>query len=113
MTVFRARLRPEALAEYREWAARTEALARAMPGFADFKTFVAADPAQDVEQVSIVVFDSLEAHQAWRDHPDHRRAQGLGRQRFYESYSIHVCQEVAHRGRRAGEVSTPAPPPPP
>ena len=57
-----------------------------MPGFVDYKTFAA----EDGERVTIVTFASLEAHQAWRDHPEHRQAQRLGRERFYESFSIQV-----------------------
>ena len=64
-----------------------EAAARAMPGFVDFKTFVA----DDGERVSIVVFDSPEAHAAWRDDPRHRAAQRRGREEWYAEYRIQVC----------------------
>ena len=90
VTVFRSRLRPDAEAEgYSVVAERMEARARAMPGFVDFKTFSAPDG----ERVSIVVFDSYDHHQAWRDDPEHRAAQELGRNRFYSEYSISVCAE--------------------
>ena len=46
-----------------------------MPGFVDFKSFVA----DDGERVSIVTFASVETHRAWRDHPEHRAAQHMGR----------------------------------
>jgi heme-degrading monooxygenase HmoA len=46
-------------------AQEMEAGARAMPGFVDFKTFVA----EDGEQVSVVNFGSPAAHRAWRDDP--------------------------------------------
>jgi heme-degrading monooxygenase HmoA len=92
VTVFRSRLRPGAEAEYEPVAAEMETLARAMPGFEDFKSFAAGDG----ERVSIVVFDSPETHAAWRDHPAHRRAQQLGRTRLYETYAIHVCLEAHH-----------------
>jgi heme-degrading monooxygenase HmoA len=89
VTVFRSRLRPDAEANgYLELAARMEARARAMRGFRDFKTFVAADD----ERVSIVVFESLADHEAWRDDPQHREAQRLGRDRFYSEYTISVAE---------------------
>ena len=88
VTVFRSRLRPEAAAEYHATAARVLELARAVPGFVDFKTF----EADDGERVSIVTFASVEAHRAWRDHPDHRAVQRLGRERFYAGYHISVCE---------------------
>ena len=65
-------------------------LARSMPGFVDFKTFVA----DDGERVSIITFASMETHRAWRDHPDHRAAQRKGRERFYATYDISVSEVV-------------------
>ncbi len=93
VTVFRSRLRPDADEEYRELAPRMEARARAMPGFVDFKTFVA----DDGERVSIVVFDSWAHHEAWRTDADHRRAQDRGRSALYETYTIQVARELRLR----------------
>jgi heme-degrading monooxygenase HmoA len=93
VTVFRSRLRGKAGDEYGAVAERTLELARSMPGFVDFKTF----SADDGERVSIVVFDSMAAHDAWRDHPDHRRVQELGRARLYASYRIQVCRLLHER----------------
>lgn len=88
ITVFRSRLDPHHADEYARMAQRMETLARAMPGFVDFKTFVA----HDGERVSIVVFESEEAHAGWRDHPEHRKAQRRGRETFYEEFAIQVCE---------------------
>jgi heme-degrading monooxygenase HmoA len=94
VTVFRSRLRADAEANgYAEVAARMEARARVAPGFVDFKTFSAPDG----ERVSIVVFDGVEHHEAWRDDPEHRAAQQRGRDDFYAEYSISVCAELRHR----------------
>lgn len=94
VTVFRSRLRPDAEANgYGILAARMEANARAMPGFVDFKTF----DAPDGERVSVVTFETLEHHEAWRTDPDHRDAQARGREAFYAEYSISVCEERSHR----------------
>jgi len=87
LTVFRSRLRPGVEEQYRPLAAEMEALARTMPGFVDFKGFVAADG----ERVSIVTFADSRSQQAWRDHPDHRAAQRRGRQDLYETYTVQVC----------------------
>jgi heme-degrading monooxygenase HmoA len=86
VTVFRSRRRPDAESAYQRLAQEMEAAARAMPGFVDFKTFVA----EDGEQVSLVTFGSPAAHQAWRDDPRHRRAQQRGRDAFYLEYSVQV-----------------------
>jgi heme-degrading monooxygenase HmoA len=87
LTIFRSRLRPDAGARYETVAAEMEAAARAMPGFLEFKTFAAPDG----ERVSLVLFDSVEHHTAWRDDPRHQEAQQLGRDRFYDEYDIAVC----------------------
>lgn len=92
VTVFRSRLRDEHTG-YDETAMEMEAAARAVPGFVDFKTFTA----DDGERVSIVVFDSLESHGAWRDDPRHRAAQQRGREEWYAEYHIQVCELRSER----------------
>jgi heme-degrading monooxygenase HmoA len=65
-------------------------LAARMPGFISIKTFAA----EDSERVSIVEFESEETTRAWREQPDHRQAQELGKKLFYSEYRIQVCQPV-------------------
>ena len=96
LTIFRSRLRPEHEHEYHEWGERMETLARSMPGFMSFKTFYA----RDGERVSIVEFESAEAHEAWRNHPEHREAQRLGREKFYSEFRIQVCGSPREYGFR-------------
>ncbi len=91
VTVFRSRLRPESAEQYHDTAQRILDLARTMPGFVDFKSFAA----DDGERVSIITFESRETQQAWRDHPGHRVAQQMGRDRFYASYHISVAEVIA------------------
>jgi heme-degrading monooxygenase HmoA len=93
VTVFRSTLRPEAAEEYEAMSERMLGLARAMPGFVDYKTFAS----EDGERVTIVTFASLEAHQAWREHPEHRQAQRLGRERFYDTFAIQVGVCITER----------------
>lgn len=90
VTIFRSRLRPEAGEEYERWARRMSQLASAMPGFVSLKTFAA----DDGERVSIIEFESEATHGAWRDHPEHREAQRLGRERFYAEFQIQICTPV-------------------
>jgi heme-degrading monooxygenase HmoA len=91
VTTFRSRLRADAADGFARTAAEMERHAREMPGFVDFKEFVA----DDGERVSIIVFASREAHDAWRDDPRHRAAQARGRADWYSEYSIQVCDLVA------------------
>jgi heme-degrading monooxygenase HmoA len=94
VTVFRSRLRDDAETNgYEELAAAMEARARQMPGFVDFKTFVAPDG----ERVSLVTFDTTAHHEAWREDPAHRSAQQRGRDDFHLEYTISVCSELWHR----------------
>ena len=92
VTVFRSRLRDE-VPGYEATAAAMLQAARAMPGFVDFKSF----SADDGERVSIITFDSLEHHNAWRDHTDHLAAQENGRRSWYASYQIQVCRLLDER----------------
>jgi len=94
ITLFRSRLRPEAREEYERWARRMNELAAEMPGFVSIKTFAA----DDGERISIVEFESEAAHGAWRDHPEHREAQRLGRERFYAEFQIQICAPVRRYG---------------
>ena len=90
-------LHPEGAEAYGPRADEIEALARSMPGFVDAKTFVA----EDGERVTISTFADADAVRAWRDHAEHRVAQGEGRSTFYAAYTIQVCETVrAHEWRR-------------
>ncbi|MGE0789085.1 MAG: antibiotic biosynthesis monooxygenase [Sandaracinaceae bacterium] len=94
VTVFRSRLREEHLTEYLDVAAHIDALAHTMPGFVAIKTFVA----DDGERVSVVEFETMEQQRAWLEHPEHREAQRLGRERFYSAYRIDVCERLRGHG---------------
>lgn len=86
ITIFRSRLRPENADSYAVEASRMTELARGMPGFVDSKSF----SADDGERVTIVTFADRESHDAWRDHPEHLRAQRNGVDSYYAEYSIQV-----------------------
>src|SRR5918996_6160460 len=87
VTVFRSRLRPEALDEYGPRAAEMVALAKTMPGLVDVKGFTA----EDGERVTLVTFADAESQRAWREDPPHPRAPHHGRHPVYAEVSIPVC----------------------
>jgi heme-degrading monooxygenase HmoA len=87
VTVFRSYRNDAHADEYAATVARMIDLAQNMPGFVDYKSFVA----DDGERVSLATFESLDAQSAWRDHLDHRKSQEAGRDRFYDAYSLQVC----------------------
>lgn len=86
LVVFRSRLRPEAAEEFGRLAEEMMEIARAMPGFVSYKVFAA----DDGERCSVIEFETAEHLRAWREHPRHRSAQELGRERFYEEYTLQV-----------------------
>ena len=88
ITVFRSRVRPENAEEYAKMAAKMSEIARAMPGYISHKNFTA----EDGERVAIVEFESEETQRAWAELPAHRKAQQLGRERFYSEFKIQVCK---------------------
>jgi heme-degrading monooxygenase HmoA len=45
-------------------------------------------------ELLVVRFESHETLAAWRNHPEHLEAQQAGRERFFEHYSIEVCDEL-------------------
>lgn len=90
VTVFRSRLKPENVDEYKEWAARMSALAVTMPGYISHKGFTA----EDGERVTIVEFESEEAQQVWSRHPEHIQAKIKGKKEFYLEYRVQVCTVV-------------------
>jgi heme-degrading monooxygenase HmoA len=90
VTVFRSRLRPGLREEYLAMVDKMNAIASTMPGYISHKGFFA----EDGERVTVVEFDTMESLRGWRMHPEHREAQRLARERYYESYSVQVCEMV-------------------
>lgn len=88
ITIFRSRLDPDHVDDYREVAVEMDRLARTMPGLVEIKGFTA----DDGERLTLVTFADRASHDAWRDHPRHRVAQGQGRDRFYRQYRLQVCR---------------------
>lgn len=93
VTVFRSRLRADAGDEFAHTAAEMERYAREVPGFVDFKEFVA----DDGERVALVTFASRAAHDSWREDARHRAAQDRGREHWYAEYRIQVCELLTER----------------
>ncbi|HEY5109723.1 MAG TPA: antibiotic biosynthesis monooxygenase [Acidimicrobiales bacterium] len=86
VTVFRSKRRPGTDDAYGPLAEAMLEAARAQPGFVDFASFESPDG----DRVSLVTFDSQDAHDAWRDDPAHRAAQARGRDELYEWYAVQV-----------------------
>jgi len=91
--LFRSKLTDSAATDgYPEMAEEMETLARGMPGFVDVKAF----KADDGERLTIVWWKDEETLKGWREQVRHRMAQRLGREKWYEHYTIEVAQVVRH-----------------
>jgi heme-degrading monooxygenase HmoA len=88
VTVFRSRLMPGLREDYVALVDRMVELAKSMPGYISHKGFFA----EDGERCTVVEFESEAAQRAWRMHPEHREAQRKGRDIYYESYSLQICE---------------------
>lgn len=80
-------------AEYAATAARMAELAAQQPGY------LGAESARDEAGLGITVsyWDSLEAVEAWGRVAEHRVAQALGREAFYECFALRVCRVEQER----------------
>ena len=88
VVVFRTRVKPGAdLEAMGRLGERMYELASGLPGFISYKDFTA----EDGEGVSVVEFETLETLAAWREHPEHKKAQQRGREDFFSEYRIQVC----------------------
>ena len=89
IVIFRTRLRAGAdQAALGQLTREMRTLVQTIPGFLSVKDFLASDG----EGVSVAEFQTLAAAKAWREHPEHRRAQERGRQEFFSSYHVQVCE---------------------
>ncbi len=89
VAIFRARVRPENAEEYYALADKMGEIARAMPGFISWKGYFA----EDGERVSVHEWESAQALEAWRTHPEHLRIQEIGREKFYDEYTLYVLDD--------------------
>ena len=93
VTIFRSRLNPGAEKEYGPMAKQMGELARTIPGYISHKGFAA----DDGERVTIVEFESEEALQQWRHHPEHAKAKRRGIQSFFSDYKFQICTVIRDR----------------
>ena len=71
---------------YAEAAERMFALAAGQPGFLHMESHRDADD----RGVTICYWASMEAIEAWRDHPEHLAAKAEGRARWYKEWDVRI-----------------------
>src|SRR5690242_8807955 len=89
VVLFRSKL-VDAPAGYQEMLEEMNMLARSAPGFVDVKSFTA----DDGERLTLVWWQDEETLKGWRENVRHRMAQRLGRERWYEYYTMEVAEIV-------------------
>lgn len=87
LSVLRSRLKPNIQDEYAPLSKRMSELAPTIAGYISHKGFVA----EDGERITIVEFESEEALETWRTHPEHVDAKRRGYREFYTFFSYQIC----------------------
>lgn len=93
VAVLRNRLTSLTDEDYGPLAAHLSELASTMPGHISHKGFVS----DDGERITIVQFESEDALQKWKTHPEHTKAKMLGYKRFYSEFSYQICRVIDAR----------------
>jgi heme-degrading monooxygenase HmoA len=88
VVIFRATLRPGALSdpEYSQTAARMRELALTEFGCVEFQAVC-----EGKQEVALSWWPDEAAITAWKAHPEHKLAQQIGRERWYENYAVQVA----------------------
>ncbi len=88
--------RPELHEEYLNEAEEIRRVVASSPGVRSVERFVSVtDPHR---YVAVGTFDDETAVAAWRNHPAHRRVQGLGRSRLFAGYRLRMCEILRDYG---------------
>ncbi len=91
VVLFGTELRPDIdRAEYEARNRRLDDLVRHMPGFISVQSYTSTVGGR----VTIARFESEAALDAWRRQPEHVEAQRNGREKYYDSYWVQVCETI-------------------
>ena len=63
-------------------------LASKQPGFMGMESY----KGDDDRRVTISYWASLEDIKNWKDNPEHKEAQSLGKEKWYVDYTIRICR---------------------
>jgi heme-degrading monooxygenase HmoA len=79
--------------EYEQTAARMKELAERQSGYLGIESVAASRMG-----ITVSYWQSLEAIQGWKQQVEHREAQRLGRERWYEGYAIRIARVERNYG---------------
>jgi heme-degrading monooxygenase HmoA len=83
---------------YSEWSEKMERLVKTIDGYVNHFGF---RDATSRDGVTVSYFTSLDAISQWKQLDDHKVAQQMGRDSFYEEYSVQVCEVLRNYGFEA------------
>ncbi|MCW8857551.1 MAG: antibiotic biosynthesis monooxygenase [Kangiella sp.] len=86
VVIFKAKVR-QFDEQYSEMADRMRELALTEFGCLEFNAVTEGD-----QEIALSYWPSEEHIKAWKQHPEHLAAQQLGKQHWYESYSVEIAE---------------------
>lgn len=86
VVIFKAKVR-QFDDEYSQMAERMRDLALTEFGCLEFNAVTEGD-----QEIALSYWPSEEHIKAWKQHPEHLAAQQLGKERWYESYSVEIAE---------------------
>src|SRR5881392_1796216 len=86
-------------ASYGVTADRMAELAAQMPGYLGIESARGADGVG----ITVSYWESLAAIKAWREQAEHRVAQAMGKDRWYQRFTLRICKVEAERTFERGE----------
>ena len=78
--------------EYRQTAQRLKTLAFEKYGCREFVSVTEGD-----EEIAVSWWDTEQQIRDWKNDPEHRYAQARGREEWYRSWSVDVCEVTRRR----------------
>lgn len=97
VVIFRAKIR-SLDEDYVETAAQMRELALREFGCLEFCAVL-----EGSEEVALSYWPSEESIELWRSHPEHLAAQKMGKEKWYESYSVQIAEiSREYRSKSAG-----------
>jgi len=76
---------------YEDMAARMLELAQQQDGF------IAFESAKQEIGITVSYWRDLDSIKQWRNHVEHREAQRLGRELWYDSFELHIARVESYR----------------
>ena len=89
---------PGVVDEYQRASAQLRELLRDVTGLHSVERFEST--VEPGKYVTVAYFESEQAVAAWRNRPEHRAAQALGRSRFFTDYRLVMAEVVRDYGPR-------------